>query len=549
MNQISANQTARNGGDAVCEALDALGVDVVFGIPSQQSLALYDALRRNGRIRIVVARHEAGAVHAADGYARATGRLGVAIASTGPGTANAMNGLYEAAFASSPVLLITTQVDRVHLGTGNGFIHEAEGQLAMLRSVTRRAECVMEAENIAETIQSVAADIQSGRPQPGAVEIPTDLLSAKLGSQSTAPSPATPSPATPSPAPVPDGESLDRAAQLLRSAKRPLVWLGGGSVGASDEVRALVAMLGTPVVSSLNGRGVVSTTDPLFVGSQTHYPQFRELLEQADLVLAIGTRFQAVPTWFWSIPMPPRMVRIDIDPQLLTRNYQPEVGLCGDAATCAKALADRLGPTDVDPQYSALANRVRAELHAETERRIGADHARICDAVDRLAPASRNVVCDATMTGTTWGSVRLPVREARHFTYMTSLSIGPALPVGIGAAMGSGRRTIVLHGDGGVMLSLGELATAVECRVPVTVLVFNNGGYGGLKYLQTQYGTPHVAVDLHTPDFVMLGKAMGMPAMRASTVEQFETAFAAAMGETGPTLIEIDITGMEPLNL
>ena len=553
MNQISASLTARNGGDAVCEALDALGVDVVFGIPSQQNLALYDALRRNGRIRIVVARHEAGAVHAADGYARATGRLGVAIASTGPGTANAMNGLYEAAFASSPVLLITTQVDRVHLGTGNGFIHEAEGQLAMLRSVTRRAECVMEADHIAETIRSVAADIQSGRPQPGAVEIPTDLLSATFGSENVTQSPVI----RPASAPVADAEMLDRAAQLLRSAKRPLVWLGGGSVGARDEVRALVGKLGAPVVSSLNGRGVVSTTDPLFVGSQTHYPQFRELLEQADLVLAIGTRFQAVPTWFWSIPMPPRMVRIDIDPQLLTRNYQPEVGLCGDAAACAQALADRLGashvaadvPADVDPQYRALADRVRAELHAETERRIGADHARICDAVDRLAPVDRNVVCDATMTGTTWGSLRLPVREPRHFTYMTSLSIGPALPVGIGAAMGSGRRTIVLHGDGGIMLSLGELATAVECRMPVTVLVFNNGGYGGLKYLQDQYGTPHVAVDLHTPDFVMLGKAMGMPAMRASTVEQFETAFAAAMAETGPTLIEIDITGMEPLNL
>lgn len=543
MNDYSPIAALQTGGDAVCAALEALGVRVIFGIPSQQNLALYDALGRRGRIRLIGARHEAGAVHAADGYARATGELGVAIVSTGPGTANAVNGLYEAGFASSPVLLITTQVDRVHLGRNRGFIHDADGQLEMLRSVTRRSECVMHGHRIVDTILSVAADIRTGRPQPGAVEIPTDLLSAPVAD-------VRPTFAE-QPRITPDEALLHCAAILLNGAQRPLIWIGGGCVSgdAATEVRALAARIGAPVVSSLNGRGVVPTDDPLFVGSQTHYPAFRSLLEQADAVLAIGTRFQAVSTWFWSLPMPPRLVHIDADATILGRNYPAEVGIVGDAKLSVASLLDRIGGGTVDPEYLALAASVRTDLAAETERRIGDDHARICNAIDRLAPQDRNVVCDATMTGTTWGSMRLPTRAPRQFTYSTSLAIGPALPLGVGAAIGSGRRTIVVHGDGGVMLNIAELATAVEANAPVTVLVFNNQGYGGLKYLQTLAGTSHVSVDLHTPDFAALGTAMGIASRRVDTVEAFEDAFAQAMRSDGPNLIEVDITGMVPLAL
>ena len=543
MNNLSSITAVHTGGDAVCAALEALGVRVIFGIPSQQNLSLYNALAQRGRIRMIGARHEAGAVHAADGYARATGELGVAIVSTGPGTANAMNGLYEAGFASSPVLLITTQVDRVHLGRGRGFIHDADTQLQMLRSVTRRSECVMHGHRIVDTILSVAADIRTGRPQPGAVEIPTDLLSAPVADVRSV--------AVEQVRIMPDEALIDRAAALLNGTKRPLLWIGGGCVtaDAATEVRALAARVGAPVVSSLNGRGVIPTDDPLFVGSQTHYPAFRELLEQAEVVLAIGTRFQAVSTWFWSLPMPPRLIHIDADATILQRNYPAEVGILGDAKLSVAALGDRLDGGPVDPEYRALAIRVRADLDAETKRRIGDDHARICDAIDRLAPDDRNIVCDATMTGTTWGSMRMPARRPRHYTYATSLAIGPALPLGVGAAIGSGRRTIALHGDGGVMLNIAELATAVEANAPVTVLVFNNQGYGGLKYLQTLAGTPHVSVDLHTPDFAALGAAMGVSSWRVDNVEAFEEVFAEAMRSDGPNLIEVDITGMEPLQL
>ena len=534
---------AATGGDAVCAALEALGVRCVFGVPSQHNLALYAALARRGCIRMIGARHEAGAVHAADGYARATGDLGVAITSTGPGTANAMNGLYEAGFASSPVLLITTQVDRIHLGRTRGFIHDADRQLEMLRSVTRRSERVMYGHQIAVTILAVAADIRTGRPQPGAVEIPTDLLSAAVDVGNVV---------APDPVRIePDRDALRRAAGLLSQAKRPLLWLGGGciSAGAADAAHALTERLGAPVVSSLNGRGIVPTDHPLFVGSQTHLPQFRKLLGDADVVLAIGTRFQAVATWFWSLPMPRGLIHVDVDPSVLGKNYPPQVAVVGDAKLAADWLAQELGYTTVDPGFLALAACVRADLAGETERRIGRDHARICDAIDRLAPADRNVVCDATMTGNTWGGLRLPARRPRHFTYSNSLAIGPALPLGIGAAIGSGRKTIIIHGDGGIMLNVGELATAVEANAPVIILVFNDLGYGVLRALQSRAGIPHVAVDLHTPDFTALGAAMGLESRHVDSAEAFEVAFGEAVSRDRPQLIEIDLTRMQEIQL
>lgn len=225
---------------------------------------------------------------------------------------------------------------------------------------------------------------------------------------------------------APDDALLDKAAALIAGARRPLLWLGGGCVtaDAAAEVRELAAKLGAPVVSSLNGRGVVATDDPLFVGSQTHYPAFRELIGQSDLVLAIGTRFQAVATWFWSIPMPPRLIHIDADVTMLGRNYPAEIGITGDARLAAAGLARRIGDGIVDSQYLALAARVREELAEDTLRRIGPDHQQICDAIDRLAPADRNVVCDATMAGTTWAIC------ACRFASRASSLMPPAWPSG-----------------------------------------------------------------------------------------------------------------------
>lgn len=532
-----------NGGEAVCAALDALGVECVFGVPSQQNLALYEALSHSTTIRVIGARHEAGAVHAADGYARATGKLGVAIVSTGPGTANAMNGLYEAGFASSPVLLITTQINRCWLRREKGAIHDAGNQLAMLKTVTRRADQVRYAHEIVPTMIALARDIQTGRPQPGAIEIPSDVLDERCPADRPAVAPVLRM--------VPDEAAVVAAAALLAKAKRPIVWLGGGCVrgGAEQAVRALVEHLGAPVVTTPNGRSAIPTDHPLFVGTATQYPAFRRLLEESDMVLAVGTRFQAVASAFWSLPLGKNLVQIDIDAEMIGRNYPAAAGIVGDAAEALDALCKACAPGKVDPAFSDMARGVADDLLADVAQRIGADHVQLCDALDRALPAERNIVCDATMVGNSWGCHRLPISTFRGFTYSTSLAIGPALPLAIGAAIGSGRRTIAIHGDGGVMLNLGELATAVETKAPVTLLIFNSRGYQILKTLQQHAQVSVFGVDLHTPDFVTIGKGMGMPAERVDNAQAFEAAVARSMEVEGPSLIEIDITDMAPLGL
>lgn len=534
---------AISGGQAVVAALEALGVRCVFGVPSQQNLALYDALSRSERIRVVGTRHEAGAVHAADGYARATGLLGVAIVSTGPGTANAVNGLYEAGFASSPVMLITTQIDREHLGKGKGFIHDAEGQLPMLQSVTRRTERVLHADELYDAVIRLARDIVSGRPQPGAIEIPTDLLAAPARGDFPSPRPAVSA--------APCAEAVQAAAALISAARRPIVWLGGGCVrsGSGEAVRRFVEHLGAPVVTTPNGRSALATDHELVVGSATHYPAFRTLLEEADLVLAIGTRFQAVPSGFWTLPLGRHLVQVDIDPAMIGRNYPVAASVIGDAAATMDALRAALHAGSVDPDFLRLAAEVRGQIAEDSARRIGSDHVRLCDILDEALPQDRIIVCDATMVANTWGTYRLPVRTFRGFMYSTSLAIGPALPLAIGAAVGSGKRTVAIHGDGGVMLNIGELATAVETGAPMTLLVFNNQGYGVLKLLQERAGVAPYAVDLHTPDFVGIGRAMGMPAERVDSPETFREALARAVAMDGPSLIEVDLSGMELLTL
>ena len=537
------------GGDAVYHALKAANVSCVFGIPSQHNLGLYDALCRHGDIRVVGTRHEQGAVHAADGYARATGRLGVAIVSTGPGTVNAVNGLYEAGFASSPVLLITTQIDTRYLGKGKGYIHDADQQLAMLRTVTRRSERVLHARDIAATLHRVMADIGTGRPQPGAVEIPADLLLAPLPHETC----ATYDYAAPAPLPADDAQ-LDAVAQRIAQSRKPLLWVGGGcvSANAAAAVRDLAERLGAPVVSSINGRGVLPAGHPLYVGCQTHLPAFNDLLSQADLVLAIGTRFQALASQYWQQPMPGNLVHIDADAGVIGRNYPAALAVVADARLAVEGLLTRVAPVDVDARFApfaALAQQMRTTLQQTVSRMIGPDHQRIVKTIETLLPADSPVVGDATIAANTWGNYLLSIRGPRIGHYSTGLAIGPALPIGIGAALGTGKKTLVIHGDGGVMLNLAEIATAVEARAPLVLCVFNDGGYGVLKGLQRlTTGRPY-AVDLHTPDFVALAGAMGMPGTRVRSVDAFARAFEAALAVDGPYLIEVDLQSLEPIRM
>ena len=530
-----------SGGEAVAQLLADRGVNHVFGITSVHNLPIYDALSRTAGMTVVRMRHEQGAAHAADGYTRATGRLGVVLTSTGPGCVNAVAGLYEAGYGSSRVLMITGQIESAYLGKGKGFLHEFERQIDLLRSVTRRAESVRRAEDIGTLLAGLIDDICTGRPQPGAIEIPIDLQYRIADIDLPA--------ARPPIRIVPDATAVDQAIRLLDAAERPLIWAGGGVVtaDASDELIALAEQLGAPVITTIEGRGSIPEDHHLALGPRTERAALGSTVAEADVVLAVGTRFQNYSTRVWTLPIPGRLIHLDADAGVIGRNYSPTVAILGDAreglAMMTKALAHRPG----DHAYLARARAaVDADL-AQSQHENGPDHTEIAAIIRRLLPHDGLVVRDSTVPGYLWGNRTLPILEPRTSLRPSSMAIGPGLGLAIGAAMGTGRPAVLIQGDGGLMLSIGELATLAEYRLPIVVCVFNDRGYGVLRSIESAMFDRHVGVDLHTPDFVQVARGMGISGEPVAGVAAFEDAFARALATDGPTLLDIDMASLAPM--
>ena len=530
------------GGEAVVAALDALDVDHVFGIVSIHNIPIYDAIAREGRITMVSVRHEQGAVHAADGYARATGKLGVAIVSTGPGTTNAMTGLFEAGFASSPVLLITGQIESTSYGKGKGALHEAERQLPMLATVTRLAETVRRTEEIASTVVRLGDAARTGRPQPVAVEIPVDLQYRRA--EVEVPKASTDTRIRP------EASVLVDAAAALSGASRPVIWAGGGvsssaAGGADGPLVRLAERLQAPVATTLNGRGSIPEDHPLSIGATTATPAVGALLAEADVIFAVGTRFQAGDTRTWALSLPGRLVHIDADPGVLGRSYPPAVSVVGDASLSLEGVLEALQPGSVEDGWLARAQEASRTARAEMRKAIGPDHEQIMDIMRELLPRDGRVVRDATIPAYFWGDRLIPIYEPHTSMRPTSAAIGPGVPLGIGAALGSGRPTVVIQGDGGLMLNVGEFATAAQHTPPLIVCIFNDRGYGILRNIQSRtFEGRQTGVDLATPDFVALARSMGLAAEPVDTIDGFREAFARALASGGPTVLEIDLAAL-----
>ena len=530
------------GGEAVACALEALGVRHVFGIVSVHNLPIYDAIRRRGTITPVGVRHEQAAAHAADGYARATGELGVVIASTGPGTTNTMTGLFEASFASSPVLLVTGQIDSRYLGKARGFLHEAEHQRLMLSSLCRRVDTVRRTEDIGRAIISVADDISSGRPQPGAVEIPIDQQYRRA--EVVVPGPRADS------GYIPDADAVAKVAEALSTATRPVLWAGGGVVssGAGPALVALAERLAAPVVTTIEGRGAIPEDHPLCLGALTTSPPVEDIVSGADVVLAVGTRFQGSSTRNWSLSFGGTLAHLDADPAVIGRSYPTALPVVGDARIGLELLLGAVGRVSTDPDHAEKARSAAATARADARAQLGQDHCQIMDAIRRHAPRESVIVRDATVPAYLWGDRLLPILRPRTSIRPASAAIGPGLPLALGAAVGSGRPVVLIVGDGGFMLHVGELATAVQHDVPVVICLFNDRGYGVLRGIQArQFDGRTTGVDLTTPDFPALAASMGVQAARVSDPAEFESHFRAAIGAGRPALLDIDLLALSPL--
>ena len=536
--------TAMTGGEAAVAALEALEVDTVFGIVSVHNIPILDAVARSGRIRLVGCRHEQGAVHAADGFARATGRLGVCVTSTGPGAANAMGGLYEASYASSPVLMLTGQVESDQYGRGRGALHQAEQQLTMLRTVTKRSEHVSRHSDIAPTVLAVAGEIRSGRPGPGAVEIPIDLQYGRgeVGDLVAGPVRLD----------TPPAAAVDAAAALLSGAARPLIIGGGGVVlaDASAELTALAERLSAPVLTTVEGRGSIPEDHRLSLGPNTDLSGMDPVLADADVVLAVGTRFQQNNNIHKWLSFPGRLIHLDADVTMIGRVHPAEVGLVGHARLGLDALLTATSAAGRDRSWADDCRRICDEVVAASREALGPDLLAIMDAMDEILPDGAVVAKDATVSAYQWGNRLLPVRRPRTALRPVSMAIGPGVPLAIGAAVGSGQPTVVIQGDGGLMLSLGELATAVQQDLRLVVCVFNDRGYGILRFIQDMVVEGRrTGVDLSTPRFAPLAEAMGMRSAEVSNPDEFTRAFGEAITAGGPWLLDIDLTAMAPMTI
>jgi len=531
------------GGQAVAETLASIGVTRVFGIVSVHNLPIYDALSLHPNIEVTNVRHEQAAAHAADAYSRVTGSLGVILTSTGPGAVNALPGIYEAAFVSSQLLMITGQIETRFRGKAKGFLHEFEKQPDMLRSVCRAVASVQYTEDISKDIAGVVDDIRRGRPQPGAVEIPIDLQ------YRTAEVRIVGSPETQRL--TPDDSLLDQAAELLQRSERPVIWAGGGVniSGAATELTALAERIGAPVTTTIEGRGSIPEDHELSLGFRTDRVVGMEIFEEADAVFAVGTRFQNYATRVWSLPMPENLIHVDVDPGVIGRNYPAAVAIVGDAKLALQGMLDRIEGGNIDEQFVDRCRKIKAADEQAVNQEIGPDHSQIVSIIRRLLPDECPVVRDSTVPNYTWGNRLLQIVRSRTSIRPAAVAIGPGLPLAMGAAIGSGVHALLVQGDGGLQLSIGELSACAEHQIPVVVLVFNDSGYNILRIIQDNVLGHKHGTELPRVDFVAVAQGMGVDAERVQGVDQFEPALERALGRSGPTLLDIDMDFLAPIQL
>jgi acetolactate synthase-1/2/3 large subunit len=486
------------GAQVIVAQLEGAGVEVCFGLPGVHNLALWEALRESP-IRLVGVRHEQAAAYAADGYARATGRLGVALTTTGPGAANTLGAVGEAWASRSPILVIATDIPTTlrRPGVYRGVLHETSGQADMFAPVVVSGHVVAAADEIGAAT-SRALGVRGG---PFYLEVPTDLLAA-------------------------DAASYERAAEqshlddegsdpypLIDAAERPLIWAGSGSRDRADEVRALAERLAAPVLTTYGARGVLAPEHRCCVGMPPHVEPAGRLWDEADLVISFGSDLDGMNTQNWLQPQPPRIVAVNVDAGDASKNYAVD------------AVVGALDVERIRQRDGEIGARMRA-VRAEACLALDPDALRFLDAVSYALPEDANVVCDMCIPGY-WIAGFHGFHHPRKLQYpMGWGTLGFAFPAALGASLAGTGPTVSISGDGGFLFACGELATMAQEQLPFTAVIVDDGGYGMLRYDQELAGGESYGVDLRTPDFAAMSESFGV---RAQTVEGLDDAFGEAL--------------------
>lgn len=537
---ITASETV---GDFVARYLAEIGVTTVFGVISIHNMPILDAIARQERIRFVPTRGEAGAMNMADAYARVSGKLGVCLTSTGTAAGNAAGAQAEALTAGSPVLHITTQVDLEFADRDRAAIHDVPRQPEMLRGVSKAVFRMWDANGANGTLTAAISAALSAPTGPVSLEIPVDVQRkpACVMERIHRPQPTRP---------IAPDSVIDEIAELVMAARRPLLWLGGGARGAGREATELMRR-GFGVVTSTNGRAIVSEVEPASLGAFNMTPEAIELYKSSDLMIVVGSRLRGNETRNNKMPLPRPLVQIDADAAQGGRNYPVEVFAHGDAANTLSRLLDRL-PDALDTDTNLSFDIARTRLQAEGRMRdVLGPYRVVADTLaERIFSGRHPWVRDVTISNSTFGNRYVRIADPRLGVHALGGGIGQGVAMGVGAALASnGAKAVALVGDGGTMLGLAEMITAVEERAPLVYLLMNDKAYGVIQNIQdAQYGSRRHYSALATPDFSTFCNSIGLPHKLVRDVAEFPAALDQALAAEGPRLIEIDMCAIGPFS-
>ncbi|MGW4107230.1 thiamine pyrophosphate-binding protein [Streptomyces sp. NPDC004976] len=521
----------RTGGDLVVETLAGLGAATVFGLPGQHALAVFDALRRSG-LRYVGLRMENNAAFAADAYGRITGEAAPLLLSTGPGALTSLAALQEAAAASAPVLAISSQVPTPGLGGGrHGYLHELPDQSASFRGVVKSVHTVRTASQIPSAITEAWKSALTVPHGPVWVEIPQDVLVAETVLPVVTAVDATPDELPPRP------ELTALAAHLLANAERPAIIAGGGVVraDASGKLRRLAERIQAPVVTTPGGKGAFPWTHPLSLRSWLEDRHTTDFLEDADVLLVVGSGLGELSSNYHTFKPRGRVVQIEADLGKVESNH-PGLGIHADARLALQALLETVEPREdatAPERVRNLLDRVRERIDAQ-ELTL---EQQVLTAVRRALPTDSPSFWDMTILAY-WAWSAFDAMGPNHLhSAQGAGGLGYGFPAALGAAVADPTRPVLaVSGDGGALYSIAELATARQYDLNVTWLIIDDGGYGILReYMTDAYGEP-TATELTRPDYVALAESFGVPGLR-TTPETLEQDLAKALAAPGPSVV------------
>ena len=517
-------------GEALIHLLEQYGVSTVFGIPGVHTLEAYRGLTHSS-IRHVLCRHEQGAGFAADGWGRVSRAPGVCLVISGPGVTNVLTPVGQAYHDSKPLLVISGAVSAE--SHGRGPIHDLPDQRALTAELTAFSHRVEDPKELPEVLARAFEVFECGRPRPVHIAIPVDVFSQvtprlwRIESDRKRPQA--------------NGAAVSESADLLAHARTPVILLGGGAVDAGPDALRVAERIGAAIGLTINGKGAIPSSHPLCLGAALSFRPVSDLIRSADVVVAVGTEFSELDWWGLDRPLDlqGRLIRIDIDAAQLDTPYPADVALHGDSAQVLAALAGRLA--DAGSGDSSAAEARVAEALDATQWPIDlTDHRPLLDVLEHALPADRIVTADSTQPAYAANHL-LPIEHPRSWMMPVGYgTLGCALPMAIGAKLAAPDRPVAcLVGDGGILFTLQELATARDLGLALPLIVWNNDGYGEISDSMLRDGIEPIGTDAGAHDLVAIARGFGCEAATTRSMDEASSLITIALGRDRPTVIEV----------